>query len=353
MKIAHIAPINFNIPSGRGGPEQAAYNLQEGLVADGADVTLFGCKNFRAAGKLQYLYAKELNNLAAYRKANRMMRAQMMVMHYAYGFEQAADFDVIQTHIPDWTLPFLSMHPKTPVVIKCSNRLNPFIKEMMVKFHPKNLHYVSISETQKKTFPKQIKNITVIHESVDTEHIRPQYKKQDYFLFIGRLIEWKQPHIAIEAAIAAKKKLYIIGTAPQEEDKENFAYFKKFVLPRLSHPNIKYVRHANRRDVFNYYRNAKGVIFPTKSEEPFGLVFIEALAAGTPLIGSNNTHAREIVGDKKVSLLANSVEEMAHMLDRVEEIDPRDCRAYAEQHYSRKKIAAEYLALYRKLLKRS
>jgi len=138
-----------------------------------------------------------------------------------------------------------------------------------------------------------------IYHGVDTEKYVYNPEPKDYFLFLGRITEQKGVHLAIEAARAAKVKLIIAGKSYSNED-----YWHKQIEPFIDGVNIRYIGEADNNAKIEYLKNAKALIFPTHANEPFGMVMIEAMSCGTPVIGYKTAAVPEVVKDGKTGYLA-------------------------------------------------
>ncbi len=350
IRIAHVSPSNYNVPLGNVGPTVACTNLHIGFLKIGADVTLFGSKNSKVPGKVQYRFPKELNGYPPFIKGSRLERTQMMLAHYAFAFAQQGRFDVIQTHFLEWSL-FLAQFSKIPVVIKMSNLLRGFVLDVLPYYNNENIHFVSISSSQASYLPRSVKNVSILPECINTDLIKPQYRKKDFFLYVGRLIPRKRVHLAIDACVKSKQKIVVIGKPARLEEKENVDYYNKEVKKRLRHKLVTYIPEVSHEQVYSYFRDAKALISPTTNAEPFGLVLIEALASGTPVIALKNSLTSEILS-KEVSMLPSKPQGLLSALRKVEKISPEVCRKFAVDNYSDVVVARKYIQLYEKLLQK-
>lgn len=354
MKIGHIAPINFNIPRGRGGPTRNAFNLNEALKELGHEIVFYGCKNSEVtADKLKYIYPVELNSDEEFLNADRMIRAQMIMNHYAFAYSDAEDIDIYQSHHLEWALPLSSIKKGGISVIRMANLLNERRLKTIEDFNHDNAHLVMISETQASTLPAHIKNYTVIYNGIDVKNIPFSDSKEDYYLFVGRLIERKGADIAIKACIKSNKKLIIVGK-PVSTSEKSREYFAKEIEPYLDSELIEYIPSVNHYDLLSLYKNAKALIFPLRDAnlEPFGLVTVEAMATGTPVIAIDNSLMRELVDDRKTGILATNENEIMEII-QVDDfgINPENCRDLVEKKFSKEIMARKYSDLYEKILK--
>ncbi len=351
MRIGHIAPINFNIPNGRPGPTRVFVNLNEELYKLDPALTVFACKNSVASGQLRYVFDQELNNLPAFEQADRMMRGLFLEQHIAYAYTRRQEIDIYLSHHCLWGLPLAKMEASRPTVIIVHN-ISPDLFEQLKIFNGPQIHFVCLSEAIAGIFRQQAANVSVIHNGIDVQSIKPAEKKSDYFLFLGRLTAPKAPDIAIDICLKKKKKLTIIGK-PVLAETEHAAYFHEKVEPYLKNELITYIPELDNTKVFDYYRRARGFIFPMRdyTREGLPVTVPESLACGTPVLALKNPLTEEIIEHGKTGFVAASPDELAEYLNRVDEIDPKNCRAVAEKEFSRAVMAERYYKLLTKIHK--
>lgn len=171
-------------------------------------------------------------------------------------------------------------------------------------------------------------------------------------MYVGRLTEWKRPDVAIEACIKANKKIVVIGAEMEKGLANNSEAFVRKVHKLLQHKNVTHIPLVKHSKIFDYYRRAKGFIFPTDDKlEAMPQVAMEAAACGTPVFALRNPLSEEFMIEKKTGFLGKTVKELSDLLEKANSLDPRDCRKFAEDNFSRKVVALKYKKLYEKLLK--
>ena len=347
MKIRHIAPINFNIPNGRSGPAILFYDLNEALFKKGVDIYPFVTKNSEVSGTKGYLYNVELNNYEPFNSINRMMRGRFIYSHVAKSLDGYENYDIIHSHLFDWTIQMSKLIKDKPLVITLHNYPN---KELIQQFDNPNIHFVAVSDVQANQLSDSIMNLHTIHNGIDLERIPFSSKKKDFYLFVGRLVENKGVDVALKACIEKGKKIVVVGK-PVETNEESKKYFLEKVEPLLKNELVTHIAEMNHGELLSYYKDAKALIFPLKdpTAESFGLVTVEALAAGTPVLAFDNELMRELL-DEKCSILVKDYAEMCDKLDAVTELDPNYCRSVASSKYSREVMAENYIELYKKLV---
>lgn len=350
MRIGHIAPINFNIPGGRSGPTRVFIDLNEELFRLNPHLTAFACKNSRASGQLDYVYDKELNNLSEFDKADRMMRGTFLVNHLAHAYQQKENVDIYLSHYGVWGMPLARLVADRSTVTIIHNISSELFAQLKI-FNAPHLHFVCCSEAIAAIFRRHAQNVSVIHNGIDVQAIQPTKKKEDFFLFLGRLTESKAPDIAIEACLKKKKKLVLIGK-PVLAESEHATFFHAKVEPYLKNPLITYLPEIDHSKVFDYYRRARALIFPMRdyTREGLPMTVPESLACGTPVLALKNPLSQEIIIDGKTGFLADHRDGLGADLERVAKLKPSDCRAVAEQQFSRTEMAKRYHQLLKKLL---
>ncbi len=349
MKIGHIAPINFNIPNGRSGPTQIFVNLNEGLAQINPQLTVFACKNSRVSGDLKYIFDCELNSLPEFERSDRMLRGLFLMEHVAQAYQDRQNVDIYLSHQSVWGVPVASLIKDRPTVTIIHN-ITPDLFRQLKHFNAPHLHFVCQSEAIAAVLRQQIDNVSVIHNGLDLQSIKPAAHKKDYFLYLGRLTAPKGLDIAIDICLKKKKKLIIIGK-PVLTEAEHAKYFQEEIEPRLKNELITYIPEVEHAKVYDFYREARALIFPMRdyTRECLPMTVPESLACGTPVLSLKNPLSREIITDGKTGFLAESSEELADDLDKVDELKPQDCRAAAEKEFSREVMAQRY----RQLLERS
>jgi hypothetical protein len=214
--------------------------------------------------------------------------------------------------------------------------------------------FVSISDRQKELYlslDKNINFIDTVHNCVQTKIIEWKRKKEDFFLFVGRVNWEKGLDLAIRVASKAKVNLVMAVKMTEDFEKE---FFRQEILPWIDkypeHLFFQFHKELPRPMIFDLMRRAKCVLFSSQWEEPFGLVMIEAAACGTPVIALRRGAAPEVIVDGRTGFLCADEQEMVEVVNKVDQIKPHYCRKHAEKNFSREKMTKDYLAAYNKLL---
>jgi glycosyltransferase involved in cell wall biosynthesis len=257
--------------------------------------------------------------------------------------KRARDFDVIHAHT-DWLhLPLLS-RLGVPFLTTIHNRLDlPGLPDVVREF-PK-AHFVSISDQQRLPLPKANWSGTIQH-GLPTNLFRPSYEQGSYLAFLGRLTAEKGPEDAIRIARAAGMPLRIAAKIPRAET----IYFKKQLEPHIDGEKVQLIGEVNEPKKQPFLADAAALLFPIDWPEPFGLVMIEAMACGTPVIAYRSGSVPEVIDEGITGFIVENEVEAARAVNDVAQLDRRKVRARFEERFSAQRMALEYEQQYRKLV---
>jgi glycosyltransferase involved in cell wall biosynthesis len=339
MKIGLIAPPFIEIPPRRyGGTELFIANLARSLDARGHEVTVYGNGDSRVPCRLKWRYP------SADWPIEDSVRAQLKnADHTGWAVRDAAEFvDVI--HLNDIVgAPFTSF-VGVPTVLTVHHPHEPALSEQYLRYP--DVHYVLIAEwlAQRELMPR----MHVIHHGIPTADYEFSAQKDDYVAFLGRMAPCKGPHLAIEAARRAGIRLKLAGEIqPIFRD-----YWQELVLPLIDGRQIEYVGEADLAAKNALLTKARALLFPIQWEEPFGLVMIEAMACGTPVLALAGGSVEEIVRDGVNGWICHDVGEMAARMAS-SGIQASACRDFVDQHFSLATMADRYLEVYDRALTRT
>ncbi|MFH1594495.1 MAG: glycosyltransferase family 4 protein [Candidatus Omnitrophota bacterium] len=352
MKIAIIAPPWIPVPPpGYGGIELVVYNLAEGLTAHGHEVILFAPKASDVSCRL-FPYLEETDLPLGLESSDReKIFIGELASKYAYAMAAHEDVDIIHNHM-------LTSNPGNidiPVVHTLHGPANESTIRRCVDIskNPRH-HFVAISDRQRKnhiTLSSRINFIGVVHNSIDVPSIEWSDKKEDFFLFVGRVNWEKGLEMAIRVAKKANKNLLMAVKMSEDFEK---TFFREKIKPLIDgFPEgllLKLHEDLPRPMIFDLYRRARCTLFTSQWEEPFGLVMIESMASGTPVIALRRGAAPEVVVDGKTGFVVDTEDEMVQATKKIGNIRPEDCRKHMETNYSRERMSKDYLALYKKIL---
>jgi len=338
MRIAQIAPLWIPIPPyNYGGTELIVSWLTEELVRKGHQVTLFASGDSKTSARLIPIWPKSL------------WRAHLSVPHAVFGlmykkiFEMQNEFDIIHDHCEFYTAPYSSFL-KPPIV---STIHHPMYEEMVVLFKKfPNINYVAISKSQRKSAPG-VNFVRTIYHGLPIEKYSFNDSPQDYLLWLSKLTPPKGPAEAIEVAKKAGEKLILSGNLL----KEYGDYFEYRLKPLIDGKQIQFVGAADFAKKIELFKNAKAFLYPIKRVEPFGLVVIEAMACGTPVIAYKEGAMSELIKNGETGFLVSNQEEMVEAIKKVHLIDRRKCRESVEKNFPLRRMVNRYERLYKKILR--
>ncbi len=335
MRIAQVAPLHESVPPRLyGGTERVVSYLAEELVALGEDVTLFATADSRTRARLMPVTDTGLRLDPDVRDP---LAPHVILLDQVAAL--AGEFDVVHFHVGYLHFP-LARRIGVPHVTTLHGRLD-FPDYVRVLRHFRDLPLVSISDSQRAPVEDANWRATV-YNGIPAElyHFQPQ--PGDYLAFLGRLSPEKRPDRAIEIAVRAGMPLKIAAKVDPADE----SYFHDRVEPLLSHPLVEYVGEISDQDKDAFLGGAYALVFPIDWPEPFGLVVIEALACGTPVIAYPGGAVREIMRDGVTGFIVEDIDEAVAAVGRVGQLDRAACRREFEARFSARRMAEDYLRVY-------
>ncbi|HYZ23736.1 MAG TPA: glycosyltransferase family 4 protein [Rhodopila sp.] len=338
MRIAQIAPLAESVPPKLyGGTERVVAWLVDELVELGHTVTLFASGDSRTRAKLHPVWPRALR-LGRPRTDPNLACAVLLEAIS----RRARDFDVIHSHI-DWLhLPLLT-RLGIPFVTTMHGRLDlPGIPEALREF-PK-ASFVSISDNQRGP-AKGANWCGTVYHGLPADQFRPSYEPGSYLAFLGRLTAEKGPEDAVRIARAAGMPLRIAAKVPRGET----VYFKQHIEPQIDGTDVQLIGEVDERGKQPFLSGAAALLFPIKWPEPFGLVMIEAMACGTPVIAYRAGSVPEVVDEGVTGFIVEGEEEAVQAVKNLARIDRRTVRARFEERFTSDRMARAYVRHYRQL----
>lgn len=340
MKIAQIAPLWERVPPpAYGGIELVVGLLTDELVRRGHDVTLFASGDSITAAKLESVHPQALRL-----DANVKEYGIYEMLQLANVYERAGEFDIIHSHMGCAALPY-SRLTKTPTVHTLHGIFTPD-NEKMFKY-AKAQPFVSISNSQRED-RLELNCVATVYNSIDvsSHHFFPVADEPAYLAFLGRMSPEKGPHHAIAIAKATGIPLKMAGKV----DPVDTEYFNTQIVPHIDGEQIQFLGEADHFRKNDLMGRAIATLFPITWREPFGLVMIESMAAGTPVIAMNLGSVPEVVADGESGFICNTVAECIAAVAKIPTISRFGCRAYADRRFGVDQMAAGYEAVYQQVL---
>jgi glycosyltransferase involved in cell wall biosynthesis len=342
MKIAQVAPLMESVPPRLyGGTERVVSYLTEELARMGHEVSLFASGDSITSAQLVGCVPTAIRLDANIRDPIPYYMLMLDRVHDA-----AKDFDILHFHIDQFHFPlFKSMANRTVTTLHGRQDL-PDLKPLYLGFS--NMPMVSISDAQREPVPKANFVATVLH-GIPTDLFAPTFSPRDgYVAFLGRISPEKRPDRAIRIARALGIPLKIAAKV----DRADEAYFREQIEPMLQAPGVEFIGEINEREKAKFLGEARALLFPVDWPEPFGIVMIEAMACGTPVLAFRCGSVPEIVENGMTGQIVDTEEEAIRQLPRVLALDRRAVRRRFEQRFSATRMAKDYLQVYRTLMKR-
>ena len=343
MRVAQIAPLYEAVPPGAyGGTERVIATLCDSLVEQGHEVTLFAPEGSTTGAKLE-AFGKPLRERFTGDELITLAPHLHLEMQSEL-YQRAADFDVIHSHIDIWSLPFVGL-ADTPTVLTMHGRLDlDHLRDLLPRYA--SVPLVSISDDQRRAVADlDLTWAATVYNGLDlASYQNGPHDPDGYLAFVGRIAEEKGPLAAIEIARRTDLPLRVAAKV----DPLDVDYFEHEVKPHMG-ANVDFVGEIEEHEKAAFYSGARATLFPSDWPEPFGLVMIESLAAGTPVIALRRGSVPEVIEDGVTGFICDDVEEMIEATHRVGEIDSETCRRHAE-NFSAEQMCRGYVEVYESLV---
>ncbi len=341
MRIAQVAPLFESVPPRLyGGTERVVAYLTEELVQQGHQVTLFASEDSITSAELVACAPRALRLDADVRDP---------IPHYMTMLdkvrERAEDFDILHFHIDYLHFPlFRSERGRTLTTLHGRQDLAdhmPFYRRFS------EMPLVSISNAQRAPLPG-VNFVGTVHHGLPLDLHKPGIKRREYLAFLGRISPEKRPDRAIAIARAAGIPLKIAAKVDNADD----AYFQNVIAPMLDGGSVEFIGEINDNAKGEFLGRAAGLLFPRDWPEPFGLVLIEAMACGTPVMAFRCGSVPEIIEDGLTGRIVSNVDEAVRSIPDLLALDRHAIRARFEQRFSAARMTADYLKIYQELLRK-
>ncbi len=336
MRIAILSPVWFPVPpTGYGGIEWVVWLLAEGLVDAGHDVSLFASGDSRTRAKLEGIYESAPSEMIG--------RTWQDLRHTLHCYARQDEFDLINDH-SGLLAASIGGGLRTPVVHTVHGPLDgePGIAYQQLSRIAPGVGLISISLNQRKPLP-DLNWVGNCPNALDLSVYPFRPARGDYLLFIGRMSPDKGCHRAVAVAMEAGLPLKIAGKMREPKERE---YFQEFVEPHLS-SSIEYLGEVTHGQKVELLQHARATLFPIEWEEPFGLVMIESMACGTPVIATRWGAVPEVIEHGRSGIIVDDYRIIPAALEEADRLDSVDLRRYAEERFAPERMVADYLRAYR------
>jgi glycosyltransferase involved in cell wall biosynthesis len=338
MRIAEIAPPYLTVPpDGYGGIELIVALLADGLVQRGHDVTLFASPGSNTRARLR-------STLEQTPGPDALDRKEYALVHAADAYRHRHEFDLVHDHTIEGVSLAASLGAGPPVVHTLHGPWDDPARTFFSSVHDR-VHLVAISPTQRSIY-REVRYAGVVPNAIDVESYPYCTAKEDRLVFIGRCTPDKGPTLAIEAAARAGLPLDMIIKRAQPDERQ---YWDQVVAPALT-GNEEIYESVGPAEKGKLLGRARALLMPLCWDEPFGLVMVEALACGTPVIARPFGAARDIVEDGVCGFLRSTVDELAAATERVGSLSPATCRMHAAANFGADRMVDGYLRTFEQVL---
>ena len=340
LRIAQIAPIARAVTSASTGSiEQIVSLLADELVARGHSVTLFATGDSQTSADLRAVYER------GYHDDEELWDEWSFheVLHAAWAVEQASEFDVVHSHAYHYALPLTRLASATIVHTFHSWPDDPALRAL--RLYPE-AHLVPVSNYQRSELDGR-RDLPVIHHGIDTDAFPFSPVPGDYLLFLGRLMYAKGPAEAIRVAKQAGMPLVVAGVGEEDDH-----YFRDVVAPLLDSPGVEYLGWVDIEKRNELLAGAAALLYPLNVPEPFGLVMLEAMACGTPVVALDRGAVPELVTNGVTGYHGPDLDSLVRSVPQALALDRACVREEAVARFDRGRMVDEYEALYRRVAER-
>lgn len=338
LRIAQVAPLFESVPpQAYGGTERIVSYLTEELVRLGHDVTLFATGDSKTSARLVAIRDAALRLDPTVRD---WIPHHVVLLEHV--LRRSAEFDVIHFHTDVLQMPFARRLPATRVTTLHGRLDLPDLVPFYAEFSDSPV--VSISQAQRGPLP-EANWVGNVYHGLPTDLYRPGSGRGGYFAFLGRISPEKRPDTAIEIAKRAGVPLKIAAKV----DAADLQYFERRIEPLLDHPLIEFIGEVSDRDKQDFLGDALALLFPIDWPEPFGLVMIEAMACGTPVIARRRGSVPEVMHHGVSGYLFEDLEEAVTYARQIHDFDRAACRRYFDERFTAQRMALDYVRLYQEL----
>ncbi|GCE16702.1 glycosyltransferase family 4 protein [Dictyobacter kobayashii] len=342
MKIGIIAPPFEKVPPPKyGGAERVISTITEGMCSRGHDVVLFSVKDSQTKAQLRYIYEHPLRTFNMFSddaQAN-------------FAFQSASEFDIIHDHTYTGAGVRYAQIVDVPTIATIHNIPNDAVEanDQTIKIYSsyKKAFLVSVSNTQQTLFPG-VNFFSTVYNGVDTHEFQYHAHKDDFMLHIGAISRRKGSHIAVEVARRTRYPLKLAGKIDDHEK----PFFDEYIAPYLKPGFIEYVGEVGGQERVELFQRARFLLFPVQWPEPFGLVMIEAMACGTPVIAFGNGAVPEVIKHRKTGFVVFDIDEMCLAINDINSLSSRDCREHVLKNFSNEIMLQRYESIFHEILQK-
>jgi glycosyltransferase involved in cell wall biosynthesis len=339
LRVAMVAPPWFDIPPRQyGGIEAVLADLVEALIDNGHDVTLIGVGEDRTRARLIRTFPEPLGE--------RLGEPFPEVLHAARVARILDELDVDVIHDHSMAGPLVAARQDVPTIVTVhgpvAGELGEYYRQLGT-----TVSLVAISDRQRRIAP-DLNWLATVHNALRIDGFPFRAEKEDWAFFLGRCVQDKGMHVAMDAARAAGRRLVLAAKCSEPAER---AYFEAEIAPRLG-KDTEWLGEVNSAEKKDLLSRAGCLLFPILWEEPFGMVMIEALACGTPVVALRRGAVPEVVIDGLTGIVCDDPDELPAALHKVDTIDPELCRRDVIDRFRPEVMAEGYENAYRATTRR-
>jgi glycosyltransferase involved in cell wall biosynthesis len=339
MRIAQIGPLTEAIPPKLyGGTERVVSWLTEELVALGHDVTLFASGDSVTKARLEPFWPRALRHDGSIRDPNALHTTMLECVR-----RRAAEFEILHFHLDYQPFSLFSRQP-TPFITTLHGRLD--LPEHQPVFHTfADIPVVSISDAQRLPLP-QARWVRTVHHGMPVNLLTPQRAEPSYLAFLGRIA----PEKAVDRAISIARKCGLPLRIAAKVDRVDQEYYEHEIQPLINAPDVEYVGEIGDKEKNDFLSRAIALLMPINWPEPFGLVMIEAMACGVPVVGFRSGSVPEVVEDGVTGFVVADEKEATQAIAQVPMLSRARIRRRFEERFCARRMASDYVDIYRSLI---
>ncbi len=342
MRIAQVAPLYESVPPKLyGGTERVVSYLTEELVRQGHHVSLYASGDSVTSARLRP-GCKAALRLSGEPSSSALAQHLLLIEKVA---QQAHQFDIVHFHLD--FMPFSVIRSEGMLAVTTLHGRQDIPGQFPLFREFDEMRLISISDAQRRDMPWANWTATV-HHGLPENLYRPSARGGDSLVFLGRISPEKRVDRAVEIARRAGRRLRIAAKV----DPADREYFET-IRHHLDQPHVEFLDEINDRDKCAFLSSAAALLFPIDWPEPFGLVMIEAMACGTPVIAFRGGSVAEVIEDGLNGFIVESIEEAVEAVERIPSIDRRQCRAIFEERFSARRMCDDYLRVYERVIEES
>lgn len=351
MKVLMVSQVSSPIPSPSDrifAPGMICYNLAKGLKEFGHQVKVYASedsdKSVVEIEGLGVFSGNNMSDLDADSKCKRLFQHELFSLSSAFTEYKEGGYDLL--HLNSFPVasyfsgfvdgPITCTHHGIPDE---NNDLKLDIDKLRQKKYLNRIKYIAVSKNQRELGRDYFNYVATIHHGIDIDKFEFNSDPSDSVLFAGRMIEGKNPHLAIEAALGAGTNIDMVGTIDKTD-----AYYQRNLGQYEGNNKVNFCGHVEYAKMHKYFGNARALIFPITWDEAFGLVMIEAMACGTPVIAFDRGPVREIIKDGETGFIVpeGDIATMTEAIKRIDQIDRHTCRTHVEENFTTEIMVSNY-----------